>query len=186
MRSRLKLNKADFFIALFVLSEVFWLVGGLDFLTVPMLALQYVISFYYAYYLLSHYKINGFIKAMYVLLAMFTVYGALLLVSGETFAVTQHDYHVISNRFYLNTIYKSFLGFFPIYVFARSGRLTKQHMQGWAFVFFAIAIFVFFRRQEIAFANMSIHAENTDEVVNNAGYVMLSLFPAIALWDNRK
>ena len=65
-------------------------------------------SLYYAFYANAKYRLPVYFKGLNLLLIMFTIYGVILLISGEHI-VFRPSYKGTSNIEYLKSIYKSLL-----------------------------------------------------------------------------
>lgn len=124
-----------------------------------------LMSLYYAFYANMKYKLPLYFKALNVLLVMFTIYGVLLLLSGEHLVV-KATYYETANTDFLKTIYKSLLPVYPFYVFTKQGLLKESTVKFWFLIFLLLAIRSVYRTKNIA----------------NIGYSFLALLPALVLF----
>lgn len=138
-------------------------------------------SLYYAFYANFKYKLPVYFKALNVLLVMFTIYGVLLLISGEQLMV-KATYYEIENTNFLKIIYKSLLPVYPFYVFARQGILKEKTVKLWFFVFLLLAIRSFYSVQESMLRKAIERGSSEEEFTNNTGYIFLALLPALVLF----
>lgn len=124
-----------------------------------------LMSLYYALYANMKYKLPLYFKALNVLLVMFTIYGVLLLISGEQLMV-KAVFRETANTDFLKTIYKSLLPVYPFYVFTKQGLLKENTVKFWFLIFLLLTIRSVYRAQNIA----------------NLGYSFLALLPALVLF----
>jgi len=104
------------------------------------------VSFYCMVYALMHYKVNPYLKALAVFIALLTVYGLALIVSSQTI------YRVsiaVSGYTYLLSLYNSLLPIFPFYVFTRQGQLTRSSLRWWT-IFFLVAVLMQYQANQQA------------------------------------
>ena len=139
------------------------------------------VSLYHFVYALFHYKIPEYMKGLALLVIMFTVYGVVLVISGQTIRFTRSG-AVVKNYNYLKNIYISLLPIYSFYVFTRKGLLTKKVLLGWTVVFFAAAVAQYFQHQQ----EMLISLGDVDEITNNYGYAFLSMIPLLAFWEHKR
>lgn len=140
------------------------------------------ISAYHAIYAWFSYKIPPYMKALYVLLIVFTVYGIALIFSNKN--ITPPGADVISKSSYIKNIYISLLPIYSFFVFTKKGQLTKKVILVCTFLFFAAAVAQYYQFQRSALMRMS--TVETDEITNNTGYIFLSLLPLLAFWDHKR
>ena len=139
-------------------------------------------SLYYAFYANIKYKLPVYFKALNVLLIMFTIYGFLLIISGETLMVTQRQWREVANTGYLKSIYKSLLPIYAFYVFARRELLTEKTMKFWFFIFLVLTVRLF-NRAEAAMLQKALEAgSSAEEFTNNVAYTFVGLLPALVLF----
>ena len=146
--------------------------------------LQYVLilmSLYYAVYANFRYKLPVYFKALNVLLILFTIYGILLVISGEKLMV-QSTFYEIAKTEYLKSIYKSLLPVYPFYVFTKQGLLKESTIKFWFFVFLILTIRSFFRSQARQLEEALERGSLAEEFTNNVGYTFVALLPALVLF----
>lgn len=155
---------------------------GTSFATIIILFLVGV-SAYYTLYALVRYKMPSYMKGLTLLVAMFTVYGLALILSGRVIVKTSGEGEVVANYNYIKQIYISLLPVFPFYVFTRQGKLDRNMLRNWAIVFLLLTIVsYFFTSQQYV-----IEAEDeTEEFTNNLGYAFLPLIPLLAFWNRNR
>ena len=146
--------------------------------------LQYVLllmSLYYAFYANLKYNLPVYFKALNVLLVMFTVYGLLLVISGERFMV-QIAFREASNIGYLKSIYKSLLPIYAFYVFTKQGLLNESTIKLWFFVFLFLAVRSFFKTQDRLLRIAYEKSSSAEEFTNNVGYTFVALLPSLVIF----
>lgn len=149
--------------------------------------LQYMLillSLYYAFYANFKYKLPVYFKALNVLLVMFTIYGMLLVISGERLMV-QRTFYEVSNTGYLKNIYKSLLPVYPFYVFTKRGLLKESTIKFWFFVFLVLAIRSFFISQARQLEEALERGSSAEEFTNNVGYTFVALLPALVFFHKK-
>lgn len=150
--------------------------------------IQYVIllmSLYYAVYANQKYKLPVYFKGLNLLLIMFTIYGMILILSGEQI-ILQAKYSITTNTTYLKSILLSLLPIYPFYVFTRQGYLTEKGIRFWFFVFFVLAIRSFFRSQERQLEAALEAGSSATEFTSNVGYTFVALLPALVYFQKQR
>lgn len=138
------------------------------------------ISAYYTLYALARYKMPSYMKGLTLLVAMFTVYGLVLILSGRVIIRTSG---AVANYNYIKQIYISLLPVFPFYVFTRQGKLDENMLRNWAVVFLLLTIVSYFFTSQ----QHRIESETgAEEFTNNLGYVFLTLIPLLAFWSQNR
>lgn len=115
---------------------------------------------------------------------MLTIYGFLLIISGEKLMI-KASYHEVSNNSYLLNIYRSLLPIYAFYVFARKGLLTEQNMKFWFFVFLILTIRSFYYTQAYLLRKAYENDSSAEEFTNNVGYSFVALLPALVLFHKK-
>ena len=180
-----RFNICDFYliiILLIALKDVLYSGGGLISMGLQFLFLG--LSILYWFHANLKYKLPVYFKALNVLLLLFTVYGVLLLLSGEILYIQMLGKKAIKIE-YLLGIYKSFLPIYAFYSFGREGMLTENKMYVWFFIFLAMAIFGYYRQQMQALQLLEESGSDREEITNNLGYAFVGLLPAIILFRKK-
>lgn len=124
-----------------------------------------------------------YFKSLNLLVALFSIYGVLLIVSGKQLYITEGTKTLVSNSTYLKNILASLLPIYAFYYFSRIGQLTEKALRRWSFVFIGVALFQFIRsHQQLIY----LSSDNITETTNNAGYLFLYLMPSLILFKNKK
>lgn len=176
-------NFCNFYILLWLVYDLQGILfggrgGGLSTIIIYMLI---GVSAYHFMYALFHYNMPKYMKGLTALVFMFTIYGAILVISGQTIRFSRTG-TLVKNYNYIKTIYISLLPIYSFYVFTRKGLLTKDILLKWTFVFFVAAVMQFFRHQR----EMLISIEDAEEITNNYGYAFLSMIPLLVFWEHKR
>lgn len=130
-----------------------------------------IISIYYVYVANTRYKLPVFFVGLNVLLALFTVYGIFLILSGEQAGP-------LSSFDYLKKIYLSLLPIYSFYVFSKEKLLTEG-MMCWIIIFlFGVVTTMFFQDYQRQILEAMLRRSSAEEFTNNIGYYFLALIPA--------
>ena len=170
------------FLWLFYSLQSLLLGGRGNFISQFILLFLIIVSIYHAYYAFSHYKVPPFVRALLMLILMFTIYGFILILSGKKIRYMSSGV-LVRNYTYLKSIYISLLPFFSFYVFTVKQKLNISVLRNWTFVFFATVALLFFKNQQ---DQMTAVMEGDFEFTNNFGYEFLALIPLLALWSNKR
>lgn len=139
------------------------------------------------YYFTSNlFRINNtpYLKALNALVVLFTAYGILSMLVG-TVSVTAGGNERTGFDF-VKQYYSSILPIYAYLSFARDGYINKRWFNKWIYVFFFVAIVVFFnKRSEMLKEAMMLGSQQT-EFINNYAYLFISLIPAIVLVSHKK
>ena len=162
---------------LYSLQGVLYAKGSI--ISQAILLVLLLISLYYTVQTIFKTEMPPYLKAAGWLLAMFTVYGMILILSKEQLYVRGDDIGLVSNKDYLKNIYSSFLPIYTFFVFAKQGLLTESLLRKWMPIFLVIVIAAFFRTQNEQLAEAEELLSNKEEFTNNTGYIFLSMIPLL-------
>lgn len=143
------------------------------------------ISWYYVYLANSKYALPSYLRFLNLLIIMFTFYGVILILSGDTLKRHGTSLEVINSFEYLKAIYLSLLPIYPFYVFSRKGKLTESLIRKWAIVFFVFATIMFLYWAYVRRVEALLKGSIYEETTNNYGYMFLSLI-AITCFFKKK
>lgn len=121
------------------------------------------------------------LKGLYILTLFFSIYGILHILFGQTYIV-QATGIVVPTNGYIKSIYCSLLTIFAFFYFSEKGLLEVRKLKIWSIVFFIVAVIQYYN----IFNVIAFERNNSDTITNNAGYIVLSLFPLISLWSKNK
>lgn len=167
-------NLYIFLFCIYYLQGTLYASGGI--ISRILLAVLMLISLYYFGYANINYKLPTPLKVLSIMVLAWTGYGMVIIMFGAGFGVRVPSY------FYLKGIYLSLLPIYSFYTFARKGFLTDHLLKTWTFVFLAVCIFQFYRE----YNSLLLDAiGDIDEFTNNSGYIMVSLFVLLPLFQEK-
>ena len=140
-----------------------------------------IIIWSFAYYIktvANFQKEPAVVKALSIFYLSLAIYGTIALVEGKTL------YTPTTPIVPMNYIYKtswSLLPIFAFYNFAKEGKLTKQFMQKWVYVFVVVATITFY----FGMLHALERHEGEEEATNNGGYIIVSLLPMFIFLKDR-
>lgn len=146
-----------------------------------LMILLTVWSFYYFIRILFQQNNPKAVKVLNVLVIMFSIYGLLHIMFGRPMYVYSTEIYVPTNS-YLKGIYSSFLPIYAYYYFALFGKMSKKKIMVWSIAFVVVAIIQYVN----IYMNIAMTMFRQEEFTNNAGYIILSLFPLLAFWNKKK
>ncbi len=144
-----------------------------------ILVIVLIISVYYAVLANIRYTFPPYMKVLNLLVAMFTVYGVALLLSGEVLVIKEGHLGVVSNKDYLKNVYMSLLPIYTFFIFGKIGLLTESIIRRWVPLFVIVAIAAYFENQNAALARAEEIMSMQEEFTNNAGYLFLAIVPSL-------
>lgn len=142
------------------------------------------VSVYYFVYTLNYYKMPSYMKGLSILLAMFTIYGVLLILSPSTFKGA--DGETVPKYRYIFNIFLSLLPIFPFYVFTCQGKINEEILRKWVLVFFVVVTLQYFQHLQQRLQEAMEMGSSQEEFTNNFGYEFLSMIPLMAFFSKRK
>lgn len=125
-------------------------------------------------------------KGLNSLLLMFIVYGFFLIIAGKDLYITEGLTRKVRNFVYLKDILASLLPIYSFYYFTNKGYLSQKTFKRWALIFLLVIIAQYFRAQQENLSALLSRGIDSDETTNNVGYVFLSFFPCIVLFNDKK
>lgn len=156
-------------------------IGGI--IAKSCLAVNLLISLYYMWEVLRRNRVNSYLRALTVLLGMFTIYGVALIISDEHIYFASMN--VLAKSTYIKNIAISLLPIYPFYVFAQRGLLTEKLMKQWIWPLLLYAVVLFKYNQNMAIIAALNEGSNQVEFTNNAGYYFVTLFPIISFFRQK-
>ncbi len=139
-----------------------------------LLSLILLVSIYYFFYVNARYS-SKYISALNLLLALFTVYGAIYMMEGSTHI---HQGSVFNSYTYLVNNYTSLLPIYPLYAYTRKGLLDENRIKMWIIPFLVVVILTYFFKRVTNSIEFDMDAE---AITNNIGFVFVSLVPLLYL-----
>lgn len=167
---------------------VYWLQGFLYSRDTPiakyLLLTNLILSIYFASKVLMQRDLPSYFKAANILLLMFLVYWMILMQKGQEYYVSSSLESVDKWAFY-KSILISFLPIYAGYYFASRNLLTEKTLKTWIVIFFVVATALFYQNKVELIAHAMEIGSNKEEFTNNGGYLFVSLFPSLALFNKQ-
>ena len=174
------LNICNFYIflwCLYSLQGTLYASGSI--ISQGILAILLAISLFFVIYANAKFEMPPYMKALNVMLTMFTVYGVSLILSGETLMVKEGYMGAVSNKDYIKSIFISCMPIYTFFVFAKRGLLTESVIRKWTPIFILMAIAAYFENQNANLAKAEEVLSQQEEFSNNTGYLFLSIIPLL-------
>ena len=131
-------------------------------------------------------KLPLFFKSLNVFIFVTTIYGVILILSGQDLYVTEGHMNLkVSNIDYLKNIYLSLLPMYVFYDNTRRGKLTLQQIMFFTLGLLIVAVINFYDRRTELLLEVSRIAHKSDGVTLNIGYDFLALMPLLLLWNKK-
>ena len=179
MMSR-RLNLCNFYIllwCLYSLQGTLYASGSI--ISQGILAILLAISLFFVIYANAKFEMPPYMKALNVMLTMFTVYGVSLILSGETLMVKEGYMGAVSNKDYIKSIFISCMPIYTFFVLTKMGILTDEVIRKWIPVFILVVIAAYFENQIANLAKAEEVMSTQEEFTNNTGYLFLAIIPLL-------
>lgn len=144
-----------------------------------ILAILLAISLFFVIYANAKFEMPPYMKALNVMLTMFTVYGVSLILSGETLMVKEGYMGAVSNKDYIKSIFISCMPIYTFFVLAKIGLLTDEVIRKCIPIFILMAIAAYFENQNANLAKAEEVMSTQEEFTNNTGYMFLAIIPLL-------
>lgn len=138
-----------------------------------ILVLLLLFSIYCFLYVNINYNVNSYLKALNLLILMFTVYGVIRIFRGESI-IMGHNLSAVIPFYYLKNIYISLLPIYVYYLFAKMGILEQKHLQLYLYLFLILVTFSYIQNYQKASRNTG-----REEITNNLGIRFMTLIPML-------
>ena len=145
-----------------------------------ILVLLLLFSIYCFLYVNINCNINSYLKALNLLILMFTVYGVIRIFRGESI-IMEHNLSEVIPFYYLKNIYISLLPIYVYYLFAKMEILEQKHLRLYLCVFLILVTFSYIEN----YMNASKSTES-EEVTNNMGIRFMTLIPMLFFLEKRR
>ncbi|MBO7312572.1 MAG: hypothetical protein J6U82_07175 [Alistipes sp.] len=170
---------------LYSLQGTLYATGGIISRTLLLILLAWSIYSCFKVNFSNRKPLPSFIKAINAFLIVATIYGGILMLSGQDLYVELSNYVKISNFQYLKDIYISLLPIYTIYNYAQNGYITKQHIGPLLLLFIGITWVEYYQAQANSLAAAMAIGSTREEFTNNTGYLFLSILPLLLMWNKR-
>lgn len=120
-------------------------------------------------YLLPNKRNPSLLKATFLLLFMYCIYGIPLAIFNPIGISRPHVY--------LQEFITSFLPIFLFYKYLNDGVLTEKRLKRYICLFLVVAVWHYFKYEQESIAKLRLRGSKRDEITNNTGYEFLALIP---------
>lgn len=177
------INKSSLYIILWIVYYLQNIIFGRAGSSASRLIILVLIlwSTYLTIYAVGHYVLPKYLKGLFVLLMMFSIYGVLYLLfpnNSSQFNKTSFNY--------LQGILISILPVFVFYVFTKEGLITRSSIQLWAIVFILVAVLMYYDQYALMLRMAADRASDSEEFTNNIGYYFLYIFPLLVFLSDKR
>ena len=172
MKDSLKLDLYLGLMLIYALSEA--ILGSGYIVTFSRWPLFFISLYYYLKVMMGVKKEPFFISALGLLYMMFFIYGVIVIFEGKEFHVWRTDNRTMRSFSYLLQITDSLLPIFVFYYFSKIKVLTANYVQNRMPMFLLVVGICYYVNLQ-----NNILEKGTDEVTNNSGYLVLSIFPML-------
>lgn len=149
-----------------------------------LLSLFILASTYFTAKLYVSKKIERYLKWLFLLVLLFTIYGCVYLLSPERYIITAGlIFKEIPKTAYLKNIYISLLPIFSFYYLTQKKIITENWIRKCSIFLLLLTLFLYYWKYNSFIAN-DIYGRT--ELTNNYGYAFLALMPFIPFWNHKK
>lgn len=149
-----------------------------SYLSQTTLLIILLISLWHAFFIFSRKHTPAYFKGLNFLVLMYTVYGILLFFTDGW--ITQGKSLQPLSMNYLKSYYISLLPIYSSFYYTKKGYLNEKLFKLWILIFALVATLEYYRNaREVMEAMIS---GDVDGIVNNIGYIFLSLIPCMLLF----
>ena len=141
--------------------------------------LFFLLSIYYFIRVISEYGSLPVIRALTVLTALFSVYGMFLVLFPPDSAWLRE----CGSFQFLNDFLAALLPIFAFFYFSKKNLINEKWIFAWTFVFIFAALIQYHGMLNKRFMELAV---DKTEVVNNAGYIMMSIIPCLVFSRKHK
>ncbi len=174
-------NRASFFVLLCCLEVVLPILAPDSKINSIVFWSILFISLFYAIVQFENNIKIAYFKWLYILLAMFFLYGMAYCISGPKH-ISPSTGLPLFKLSYTTLILKSLMPVFPIYYYSKNGLITDLFVKIWIIPFFLIALIYYFDQMMVALQRHLM----SEDVTNNAGYFIASLIPLVLFFSKRR
>lgn len=127
-----------------------------------------------------------FIYAVNLFLLVSTLYGALLIISGQELYITEGIYRRASNFDYLKYIYMSLLPIYVFFYYSLKRSLTLRHIMFYSICLLLICVANYIHGRNEALLMAMEMGHTTEGVTLNVGYSFLAVMPLLIYWNQKR
>lgn len=169
------INQCDIYVSLwciYMLQGVLYPQGIINQLLQLIMLLWAMIAFF-KYILESRiYIFSPILKATFLLIVMYTIYGGIHIMFGDAMS---HGQYV-----YLQTSLRSLAPIFLFYYFTMNGKLTSDRIKIYLPILIVTCVLLYYKNESLVLLKT-----NKEEITNNAGYYFVSLIPLLFFHSKR-
>lgn len=151
-----------------------------EYLSKNILMFLLIVSLYFFITSIFQYKLPSVMRVLSLMVCIFTLYGIISIILGETFYVGENDISEITSMDYIKNVLISFLPVYTTYVATKKGQLTEESLRVWTFFFLAVAIVNFYW---IQMSHLNYFGQS--EITNNSAYSVLAIMVLLPLFNNK-
>lgn len=130
-------------------------------------------------------RLDGYVKSLFFLFVVITIYGCLAYVTDGTVIKGQKSDTMVFAWF--RNMYLSILPVFVYLYFAKSGYLTTSFIKKiFPVILIAVLLSYYWSYQTAIMMSYLKTGNKVEEVTNNAGYLVLSMIPMLLVFDKRR
>lgn len=170
-----RINQCDIFVGLWCIYKLYvalFPVGIINQL-LQLIMLLWSMTAVVRYMIQStFYQYSPILKAAFLLIVMYAIYGAIHIMFGEAIKSAQYVY--LQNS--LNSLGPIFL----FYEFTMNGKLTSDRIRIYLPIIIVICIFLFYKIESRA-----LLLNDAEEITNNAGYTFAPLIPFLFFYSRK-
>lgn len=175
---------ASFYILIYICYRVTSVLYPGSPLSQILLFLFIVASTYFTVKLYISKEFEGYLKCLFLLVFLFTIYGCVYLLSPERYIITAGlIFKEIPKTAYLKNIYISLLPIFSFYYLTYHKIITENWIRRCCIFLLLLTLFLYYWKYNSFIAD-DIYGRT--ELTNNYGYAFLSLMPFIPFWNHKK
>lgn len=122
---------------------------------------------------------NRYMKAVFLLLIMYTVYGVLHLFGEAAIMRNELDNYAVTKFYYLKDAFLSILPLFSYGYYCDKGVINENSISKYIIAFFIVAVLNFYNYSRVIFATSLVDYNSAFDIVNNMGYRFVPLIPLV-------
>lgn len=169
------INQCDVYVGLwciYMLQGVLYPQGIINQLLQLAMLLWSMIALFKYIILPSIYSYSSILKATFILIIMYLIYGSIHIMFGETMFYGRYVY--------LQNSLNSLVPIFLFYDFAMNGKLTSDRIRVYLPILIVTCILLYYKNESLMQLKM-----NKEEITNNAGYNFVPLIPFLFFYKRK-
>lgn len=144
------------------------------------LLLCLLLSIFFIIKLYKEYALPTYMHALTILVLMFTFYGLVQGLFGDTLYVREGKDKMVAKFAYLSTIYISLFPIYGCYYLTKKGFITTDFLRIWGVILFLLILI------EYRYYETRMLAKGINNFHNNYGYHFVALIPMLVLYNKNK